>query len=135
MSKPFLTILLLSTLIACGDDDAYVKATDAQDAGREFIRASLDGNMKKASFYVLRDSANEYVFNKWRQLYNQLTPQEKQGYRDATIRPVKIQNINDSTVQYIYTNSYNQKDTTVIKIVRVEGEWLVDMKEIHSLKH
>jgi hypothetical protein len=135
MTKLLIAVFTAVALIACGEEKGYVKATDAQDAGREFIRASLDGDMKKASFYVLRDSANEYVFNKWRQLYNQLTPKEKQGYRDATIRPVKIETINDSTVQYIYTNSYNQKDTTVIKIVRVNGEWLVDMKEIHSLKH
>src|SRR5688572_30879129 len=99
MTKSFFIIPALIAFIGCGEDEAYVKATDAQDAGREFIRASLDGNMKKASFYVLRDSANEYVFNKWRQLYNQLTPQEKQAYRDATIRPIKIESINDSTVQ------------------------------------
>jgi hypothetical protein len=34
----------------------YSKAEDAQDAGREFIRASLDGNYDKAKFYLLKDS-------------------------------------------------------------------------------
>lgn len=127
-------LLAIIFLAACSDDASYKKATDAQDAGREFIRASLDGDLKKASFYLLPDSVNNYLFRKWSNQYKQLSPDEKKQYRDAQIRPIRIENENDSTVNYTFTNSYKQKDTTVIKVVRINGEWLVDIKDIHSLK-
>ena len=134
MKKFFASVLLVSFLYSCSSEDSYQKATDAQDAGREFIRASLDGNMKKASFYLLRDSVNDYFFNKWRDQYNKLSPEEKKLYRDAQIRPIQIENLNDSTVNYVFTNSYKQHDTTQIKVIRQSGEWLVDLKEIGSNK-
>lgn len=133
--KPFFVSLLSGLLLAgCSGEASYEKATDAQDAGREFIRASLDGNMKKASFYLLRDSVNDYVFNTWRDQYNKLSPDEKKQYHEAQIRPIQIENVNDSTVNYIFTNSYKQKDTTQIKVIRQNGEWLVDLKAISSKK-
>ena len=124
-------VIAITFLFAYCSSEGYKKATDAQDAGREFIRASLDGDMKKASFYLLRDSLNEFVFNKFRQHYSELSTEEKRNYREAQIRPVKIHNENDSTVNYTFTNSYKQKDTTVIRVVKVNDEWLVDLKAIH----
>lgn len=131
MKHLFLNLLLIF-LFSCGNEAGYERATDAQDAGREFIRASLDGDMKKAGFYLARDSSNIYIFNKFRDQYNQLSADEKRQYREAQIRPIKIEKIDDSTVNYIYSNSYKQKDTTVIKIIRQNGEWLVDLKELRS---
>ncbi len=130
--KHLLLSLLVFVVASCGDEAGYKPAADAQDAGREFIRASLDGDMKKAGYYLARDSANIYIFNKFRNQYEQLSPDEKRQYREAQIRPIKIEKINDSVVDYIYSNSYKQKDTTVIKIIKQNGEWLVDLKELRS---
>ncbi|ULQ53727.1 DUF4878 domain-containing protein [Flavihumibacter fluvii] len=118
--------------IGCSGDDRFRKAEDAEDAGREFIRASLDGNMKKAEFYLLRDSVNNMLFEKWKTgEYNKLNPEERMSYKQANILPLKIEKENDSTVNYTYSNTYKNKDTTTVKIVRVNGEWLVDFKDIH----
>lgn len=122
-------IFLLFT--GCQPADKYAHATDAQDAGREFIRASLDGDMQKANFFMLRDSANDYVFDMWRKQYQQLSAEEKRAYREAQIRPVHIEKQNDSVVNYVYSNSYKPKDTTSIKIVRTGDYWYIDLKDIH----
>ncbi len=124
--------MILLVLISCSDNSSYTKAADAQDAGREFIRASLDGDMKKAQFYLVQDSANQYIFNYFKNNYNKYSPEEKNAYRNATIRPIRIQNVDDSTVNYVYTNSYKDHDTTVLKIVRQNGEWLIDLKSLRS---
>ena len=58
---------------------------------------------------------------------------ERQKYKDADIMPINIRNENDSQTIYTYANSY-KKDTTTIGIVRVNGEWLVDLKEIINPK-
>ncbi|ULQ57372.1 DUF4878 domain-containing protein [Flavihumibacter rivuli] len=135
MKRLFLSLLIggaLLAMTACSGEASFKKAEDAQDAGREFIRASLDGNMKKAEFYLLKDSTNTMLFNKWKNdFYNKLSTEERMNYQQANILPTEIVNVNDSTVSFSYTNTYKNKDTTTVRIVRVNGEWLVDFKDVH----
>src|SRR3712207_2507905 len=131
MQKNFI-ILLLVSFFSC-KNNSYSKPEDAQDAGREFIRASLDGNYQKALFYLYRDSSdtNVMLLDKQKNNYNQLPEEAKVNYKEASIRALRIEPVNDSVVNYMYTNSYKPEDTTTIKIVRINNEWLVDLKEIH----
>lgn len=123
--------LLMLALASCASK--YEKAEDAQDAGRQFIRASLDGDYKRARFYLLEDSTNLLLIDKQKHNYEELTNEQKQQHRDAAIRPIAIQKLNDSVTLYRYYNTYNPKDTTSMTIVRSNGDWLVDLKSI--LKH
>ena len=140
MSEGYICLMIKKILIptllvlaACGNSHSFKKAEDAQDAGREFIRASLDGNYEKASFYLYADSTNQLLLNKWRKDYDQLDHEEQKKYRDADIMVINLQTVNDSTTTYTYTNTY-KKDTTTIKVVRIKGDWLVDLKEILNAK-
>ena len=129
--------ILFSFLIvgtwACGGKPSYTKAASGDDAGREFIRASLDGDIEKARFYLLKDSTNLHMLNiVWKEnTYDKLSNDEKREYRNAQIRPIKIEKEGDTALNYSFANSYKQNDTTVIHIVLVNGEWLVDLKRIH----
>jgi len=125
----FPALLLAAAATACNSSHSFKKAEDAQDAGREFIRASLDGNYEKASFYLFADSTNRMMFAKWKKDYDNLSEDEKQKYRNADIMPIDIHALNDSVTSYTYANSY-KKDTTTIRIVKVNGDWMVDLKEI-----
>jgi Domain of unknown function (DUF4878) len=134
-SQLVVILSLLALLMACGDQHSFRPAENAQDAGREFIRASLDGDYEKASFYLYLDSAkqNKMMLDKWKRDYDALGSDERQKYKDAEIMPINIRNVNDSQTLYTYANSYI-KDTTTIKIVHIKGEWLVDFKEILNPK-
>ena len=127
LKKILFPALLLAA--ACNNSHTFKKAEDAQDAGREFIRASLDGNYEKASFYLYADSTNKMMFSKWKKDYDRMTPEDQQKYKDAEILPIDIHPINDSVTSYTYANSY-KKDTTTVRIVRIHGDWMVDLKEI-----
>lgn len=131
MKISILTFIVLLT--ACNNDNNYAKAENAQDAGREFIRASLDGNYEKAEFYLLQDSTNRLLIGKWKKDYDHSDENTQQQYKDASILPILVRNLNDSNTLYTFSNSY-KKDTTTIKIVRLNGEWLVDLKEILNHK-
>lgn len=129
----FILCFFVACSVSCKDDVSYKKAEDAQDAGREFIRASLDGNYEKARFYLFNDTTNTNVMllDKWKKDYNQRSVEDKVNYKDASIIAIKVEPVNDSTVSFVYTNTFEPKDTTTIKIVKVSGEWLVDLKDIH----
>ncbi len=122
----FPSLLLLA---ACSDSHSYKKAEDAQDAGREFIRASLDGDYDKASFYLYADSTNQMLLDKWKKDYDRMDHEEQKKYRDADIRVITLQTVNDSVTSYTYANTY-KKDTTTIRVIRINGNWMVDLKEI-----
>lgn len=122
--------ILLIFLVGCGAGGGYEKAENAQDAGREFIRASLDGDYQKARFYLLQDTTNLLLIERWQNDYKQLTSEEKKQHRNSSIIPLNIQKVDDSTTSYQYYNSYNLKDTTTIFVVRSHGDWLVDLKSI-----
>jgi hypothetical protein len=125
---PIYAIVLLS--LACNAGASYEKAENAQDAGREFIRASLDGDQQKARFYMLKDSTNMLLIQRQQRDYESLSHEEKQKHRDSDIRPIRIQKVNDTTTTYEYCNTYNPKDTTTITIVKTNGDWQVDLKSI-----
>ena len=120
-------------IFSCNSNEGYTKAEDAEEAGTQFIRASLDGNYDKAKFYLYKDSAdfNVRLLDKWKMNYENMDKQEKTGYKRATIRPVEIKPAEDSsTYSYTYFNSY-KKDTTTIRVLRVNDEWLVDLRDLH----
>ena len=131
--KKLLIASLALLFFACNNQHSYKKAEDAQDAGREFIRASLDGDYERAEFYLLPDTTNRVLMAKWEKDFEVSDPAIKKKYKDADILPINIQALNDSVTTYTFSNSY-KKDTTTIKIVRVQGEWLVDLKEILNTK-
>ena len=134
MIKKLIIPTLAFCIAACNNGETtFRKAEDAQEAGSEFIRASLDGNYDKARFYLYADSTNQMLLDKWKKDFDQLAPDSKSKYKDANILVINIQKLNDSVTSYTYANSY-KKDTTTIKIVRISGDWLVDLKEILNNK-
>lgn len=125
-----LSTILFIFIAGCTAGGGYEKAENAQDAGREFIRASLDGDHQKARFYLLKDTTNLLLIERQQQNYNHLSREEKRQHRESTINPITIKKINDSTTSYQYYNSYNPKDTTTFNVVKSGGDWLVDLKSI-----
>lgn len=119
--------------VSCKNESGFRKAEDAQEAGREFVRASLDGDYDKAKFYLLNDSTdtNVMLLDKWKKGYNKLKEEDKVGFKDANIIVLSVTPLNDSVSSFVYTNTFENKDTTTIKIVKTGGEWLVDLKDIH----
>lgn len=127
-------VALTLVLVACGGNGGYQKATDAQDAGREFIRASLDGDYQKAKFFLLKDDDNLTLLKKHQLNYQQLSNDDKRSFSEASIRPIEVTPINDSVTDYKYNNSFHPKDTTTIRIVKVNDEWLVDLKSVIKME-
>lgn len=97
------------------------------DAARNFLDAALKGDYKDASVYMLKDSANLEYLNVTQRGYKNLRPDEKAKLKASSLRFFDTQQVNDSTTVTIFANSYkNDKDT--LRIVKTNGQWLVDLK-------
>jgi hypothetical protein len=129
MLKRLLYPAAMALLLSCNNHATYQKAEDAEEAGTEFIRASLNGDYEKAKFFLLKTEENMMLLDRWKSIYSKYPNDTVRAFKDAAIRPIKIEALNDSTSLYTYSNSFT-KDTTALKIVRVSGEWLVDLKTV-----
>ena len=131
---PLLTLTVF--LFACKDTDRSRtrEAENDIDAARNFIRAALDGDYAKARTYLLDDSINQQDMDVSERLYKErMSAGEKAKYRGASIHIHETNKINDSTSIIYYSNTYrNQKDS--LKVIRMDGKWLVDFKYIFKHK-
>ena len=114
--------------MACNSSDKDASKSDNDmDAARNFLNAALKGDYKNASAYMLKDSANLEYLNVTERGYQHLSSDEKGKLKAASLRFFDTQQVNDSTTITIFANSYkNDKDT--LRILRINGQWLVDLK-------
>ncbi len=120
-------VMILIFFASCNSDGDTIYRADPVDAGREFIDASLKGDYDLAKKYVLADSINMEYFNGLESFNKKLSPQQKEGYKNANIIIDSIQNISDSVTIINYSNTF-KKSPSKVKLVKIKNGWLVDFK-------
>lgn len=106
---------------------------DPLTAGRDFIDASLKGDYSEARKYILADSLNLMYFERVSDFYKKMKPAEKEGYKNANILigSEGVENVSDSVTIINYSNTYKNQPSK-IKVVKVNGEWMIDFKYTFS---
>lgn len=130
MKKYIVLLLAVISIYSCADKKETTPNT-AMDAGRTFIRASLDGDFKTAEPLLLNDTANHQLFDSYKEFYSKLPDEKKKKYKEASYEINKMEDINDSTTVINYSNSYMNKPME-IKLVRLNKNWTVDFKYTYS---
>ncbi len=125
-NKIYVACSFLMVLVAACTSEVLDKS-DALASGRGFIEATLKGDYVKAEKYILPDSTNEQYLDGLRDFSKNLTPLERENYRDADIIIDSTKSVNDSTDLIYFKNTY-KKEATRLKLVRRSNEWLVDFK-------
>ena len=123
----FAAVLLL-VVTACTDKDNTTSDNDV-DAARNFIQSALNSDFDRARKFMVNDSLNNQDLDNVERLSERLTPEEKQKYKEASIRIHDIRTVNDSTSVIVFSNSYKNKQDS-LKVIRINNEWLVDFKYI-----
>ncbi len=130
MKKTVVIFLLAFAFAACNSNE-YKRPETALDTGREFIRASLNGDFKRASSLLMADSQNVQLFESYQVFYEKLPASKKDGYKQASYEINKYEDVNDSTTIINYSNSYMNKPMD-IKVIRQDKTWMVDFKYTYS---
>ena len=117
-------LIILLTSCTAGK---YPEASTALEAGREFIDGCLKGDFKKASAYMISDSANQTEILKIKRDYDSKSQDQKHAYATASIIISEDATVNDTMHIINYKNSYDQFARKV-KVVLRNGQWKVDFK-------
>lgn len=124
-------MLLCCYLFSCKEPEGFHEAEDPLDAGREFLRAVLDGNFEKASLYISDNPEDKELFNRYQQYMKNQPKKEKLNLKSASIIINNIHNVNDSVTLINYSNSHSMKPTD-LKVVLSEKKWRIDFSYTFS---
>jgi len=118
-------------LFSCNTPEGFKEPEDPLDAGREFVRAVLDGDYEKANLYLLNDPEDQELYKRY-QSYMKKTPKtEKLQLKSSSIVINKVETLSDSVTIINYSNSYTMKPTD-LKVVKVGTSWKVDFSYTFS---
>lgn len=132
MIKKYLAGFLLTALIlSCNTKTKKAPVTDMEVA-TAFVRNLLDNNFIEAEQYLLKDETNNQIFERFKKQYNQKDKATLEKYKNADIIVNERSYITDSVFIFNYSNSYRITDKTILKLVRIDGKWLVDLKYTFS---
>jgi len=123
----FVWILALS---AC-NEEKKVPNTDIEVA-RAFIKDILENNFKDAETLVLEEETNKQYFNLFKKEFESKSKEELENYRNADIIINEISQVNDSVTVVNYSNTYLKDKSSKLKLVRINGQWQVDLKYTFS---
>ena len=124
--KLFTAIFLLLLSASC--NDKRTNPTTDIDVARAFIKDILENDFKDAKRFVLDDETNNQYFELSKKNFGQKTKEELKEYKDADIIVNELTSVNDSVTIINYSNSYKKESKGKVKVVRVNGQWLVDLK-------
>ncbi len=127
MKKYSFIFLGIMMIVAACNNSPEIRKTDPLESGRGFIEASLQGDYEQAQKYLLQDSTNLEYFNGLKDFNSKRSKEEKEGYKNANILIDSTTKLSDSVTIISYSNTYKMKPAK-LKMVRKNGEWLVDFK-------
>ncbi len=122
----FIFLSIATMTVSCANSPE-IRKTDPLESGRGFIEASLQGDYNLAQKYLLQDSTNLEYFNGLKDFSSKRSKEEKEGYKNANILIDSSTRLSDSVAIISYSNTYKMKPAK-LKMVRRNGEWLVDFK-------
>jgi hypothetical protein len=127
------TLLFVLVIVACSCNNQKKKepVTDMEVA-RTFVRNLLDNDFAAAEKYLLKDETNSQIFERFKKQYSEKDKATLDNYKQADIIVNETSYVSDSVYIFNYSNSYRQADKTVLKLVRIDGKWLIDLKYTFS---
>ncbi|MDB5279287.1 MAG: hypothetical protein JWR61_4242 [Ferruginibacter sp.] len=124
--KSFIIFLVIAACASC-NNSRTVPNTDI-DVARAFIKDVLDNNFAEAKSLVLDEDINNQYFDLSRKNFEEKNKEELKKYKESDIIINELKNVNDSVTIVNYSNSYKKDMRNEIKVVKVNGKWLVDLK-------
>lgn len=132
MIKRYFALLLFAVVVfSCNDKSKKEPVTDLEVANT-FVRNLLDNDFKEAEKYLLKDDTNVQIFERFKKQYSEKDKAVLEKYKQADIIVNETSYVTDSVYIFNYSNSYSRADKTILKLVRIDGKWLVDLKYTFS---
>ena len=102
------------------------------DVATHFIRAIQRNKFRDARKLMLNNETNLQYLDRFETHFHTKPAKELQQLREAEIIVNEVSNVSDSVTVINYSNSFNKVEKNKLKLVRVNGQWLVDLQYTFS---
>jgi hypothetical protein len=131
MKLTFLLSLIFCLAISSCNNEKKSTNTDIEVA-RVFIKDILESNFKDAETFVLKEETNQQFFELFKKEFESKSKSELESFKNADIIINEISPINDSVSIINYSNSFKKDKSNKLKMIRINGQWMVDLKYTFS---
>ncbi len=131
IKKILVAVLFAVAIFSCNNQQKKEPVTDI-DVANTFVRDLLDNDFKEAEKYLLKDETNSQIFDRFKKQYSGKDKAILDKYKKADIIVNETSYVTDSVFIFNYSNSYSRSDKTILKLVRIDKKWLVDLKYTFS---
>ena len=129
----FTLLLSLICCLAISSCNTEKKSPNTDiEVAREFIKNILESNFKDAETFVLNEETNQQFFELFKKEFESKSKSELESFKNADIIINEISPISDSVSIINYSNSFKKDKTNKLKMVRMNGQWMVDLKYTFS---
>ena len=126
--KKVLSICLFICASCKNESTEMAPAENGLDAGREFIDGCLKGDFIKANFYMFQDVTNLQFLKLTETAFREKDKEGRQQLRLASINIKSVTEPTDSTVELLYSNTYDTFQQKLL-IIHHNKQWLVNYKK------
>lgn len=125
-----LSLIFCLAISSCNNEK---KSTNTDiEVARVFIKDILESNFKDAETFVLKEETNQQFFELFKKEFESKSKSELESFKNADIIINEISPLNDSVSIINYSNSFKKDKSNKLKMVRINGQWMVDLKYTFS---
>lgn len=128
MKKISAVILSCVVALSACESQKDIPNTDIEVASA-FVKYILQNDFKDAEKLVLPGEANEQYLSLFKKFFEAKSAEELKQYKEADFVVNEIIPVNDSVTVVDYSNSYKRTEKSKLKVVKLNGQWLVDLKD------
>ena len=124
--KLIIAVITFTLLNSC--NDSRKNPTTDIDVARSFIKDLLENDFKSAKEFLLDEEANNQYFELSKKEFEGKSKEVLKKYKESDIIVNELTPVNDSVSIVNYSNSFNKEKKYLLKVVRLNGRWWVDLK-------
>ena len=119
---------LLVALLSCSAP-TYPPVENPLDAGRQFAEAVFKGNFERAGQLIVPDAINKNLLRqRLEDDYHQRSSADRNLMAQESLQIQNVENVGKDSVMLIrFINAYDGKPA-ILKVVKNNNSWLVDLK-------
>jgi len=131
MFRKFLLTCFAAALFS-GCNEKKEQPNSDIEAAHTFIKYIQENNFEAAESVILNDQENKESLIKLKKAAENKSAAELEKYKNADIIIDELSPVNDSVTIVHYAISNNKEQKNKLKLIRRNGQWLVDLKYTFS---
>ena len=126
-------LIIFSILLFAGCNSKKELPNTDIEVAKTFVKYVLENDFNEAASLVTNDAVNNsYLKQIEKSQQEKWSKDEVEQYKNADVIIFEVSNVNDTISIINYANSFKVLEKSKVKVVKINGQWMVDLKYTFS---